>query len=90
MYALLCVIAGNIGLSRDFDHRWITQCNSLFCVTNEIGQVVTWKLTNSVAFSSVEDILMNLKKRLLSQGKVVQEFYVDMLFMAPKTEECVR
>ena len=68
----------NIGLSRDFDHRWITQYNSLFCVTNEGGQVVTWELTRSVAFSYVEDILLKLKDRLDKQGKSVKEFYVDI------------
>lgn len=68
----------NIGLARDFDYRWITQYNSLFCVTNEGGQVMTWKLTKSVAFSHIQDMLLNLKNRLDKQGKVVKEFYVDI------------
>lgn len=72
------ITIGNIGLSRDFDHRWITQFNSLFCVTNELGQVMTWKLTNSVAFAKVEDVLTGLKTRIERQGKEVREFYVDI------------
>lgn len=70
--------AGNIGLSREFDHRWITQYNSLFCVTNENGQVMTWKLTKSVAFSDIEETLLKLKARISEQGKVIHEFYVDI------------
>lgn len=68
---------GNIGMSREFDHRWITQYNSLFCVTNELGQVLTWKLTKSVAFSAVINSLFKLKERLGQQGKLLKEFYVD-------------
>lgn len=64
-------------MSREFDHRWITQYNSLFCVTNELGQVITWKLTKSVAFSNIESSLLKLKERLDQQGKLVNEFYVD-------------
>lgn len=72
-----CII-GNIGLSREFDQRWITQFNSLFCVTNEMGQVMTWKLTNGVAFSNIEDVLTGLKNRIMNQGKQDTEFYVDI------------
>ena len=45
---------------------------------NQCGQVLTWKLTKSVAFTNIEDGLLKLKKRLDGQGRVVHEFYVDI------------
>ena len=69
--------AGNIGLSRDFDSRWTTQYNSLFCVLNHLGQVVTWRLTPQLQFLKVENVLIALKQRLDSQGKCLKEFYID-------------
>lgn len=68
---------GNIGLSRDYNHRWITQYSALFCVLNSYGQVVTWQLTSSLSFSTVEVVMQNLNRRLHVQGKNVKEFYVD-------------
>ena len=59
------------------DKRWITQYNSLFCVLNHIGQVVTWRLTPSVSFDTIKDTLTALKDRFAVQGKPVKEFYID-------------
>ena len=33
----------NVGTVRIDDKRWITQYKGLFCVLNEVGQVLTWK-----------------------------------------------
>ena len=70
-------MAGNIGLVRNFDCRWITQFSALFCVLNGHGQVVTWKLTKNMTFSNIEDNLILLRDRLSMQGKRVTEFYID-------------
>ncbi len=67
----------NIGLMRDEDRQWVAQYGSLFCVLNHLGQVVTWKMTNSVSFATVEDALLALKTRLEAQGKKLKEFYID-------------
>ena len=68
---------GNIGLSRNFDSRWVTQYGSLFCVMNHMGQIMTWRLTQGVAFAKIEGLLTALQERLLQQGKQVTEFYID-------------
>ena len=67
----------NIGISRGTDKKWINQYSALFCVLNNIGQIVTWRLTSSVMFSSVEGLLVTLRDRLAKQGVKVKEFYVD-------------
>lgn len=74
---MLYVVTANIGISRDMDKRWITQYNSLFCVLNSDGQVLTWKLTPGVAFNNVEDQLLQLKSRFQCQGKILSEFFID-------------
>ena len=69
--------AANIGMSRNFDCRWITQFTGLFCVLNGNGQVVTWKLTKNMTFNNVEDQLLSLQERLKVQGKNLTEFFID-------------
>ena len=64
-------------MSRNFDSRWITQFSALFCVLNEGGQVVTWKLTKNMSFDNIEDQLVSLRERLKLQGKNLAEFYID-------------
>ena len=70
-------IAENIGFNRIGDNRWITQYEALFCVLNARGQVMTWRLTPRLLFAEVENDLIALKNRLLSQGKILKEFYID-------------
>ena len=67
----------NIGTIREADGSWIKQYKGLFCVLNNIGQVVTWKMTRNLAMDDVYDILQALQERLLSQGVTLQVFYVD-------------
>ena len=59
------------------DGDWIQQYSGLFCVLNNEGEVLTWKLTKNLRFDSIEEQLKNLQQRLQSQGKVVTEFYID-------------
>ena len=42
-----------------------------------VGEVLTWKFTKNLKFSSVEDQMNGLQQRLISQGKTVTEFYSD-------------
>ena len=37
-------VTNNIGYERSQDKQWIKQFENLFCVLNEKGQVLTWKL----------------------------------------------
>ena len=60
------------------DRKWITQYNGLFCVLNEVGQVLTWKLTRRLSFDHVEQQLMLLNERFNREGRIVEEFYVDI------------
>ena len=68
---------GNIGFSRIGDNRWVTQHEALFCVLNGRGEVLTWRLTPGLSFSEVEQDLVALKERLVSQGVTLKEFYID-------------
>ena len=68
----LSITVENIGFSRIGDNCWITQYDTLFCVLNGKGQVATWRLTPRLSFAEVQDDLIALKDRLLSQGKVLK------------------
>ena len=68
----------NIGLLRNFDNKWIKQYNGLFCTLNEFGEVMTWKLTKTLSFDNIKEPLAQLNERLRRQGKVLEEFYVDV------------
>ena len=48
-----------------------------FCVLNRRGEVLTWRLTPGLSFSEVEQDLVALKERLVSQGVTLKEFYID-------------
>ena len=76
-FAKLYFYIENIGCSRTGDNRWITQYETLFCVLNSKGQVVTWRLTPRLTFSEVEFDLIALKNRFDLHGKVLKEFYID-------------
>ena len=68
--------AANIGCNVP-DGSWITQFDSLFIVLNEIGQVLTYKLTKGTSLDKVTDILTNLKCRLDKQGSYLSTVFVD-------------
>ena len=72
----------NVGTVRIDDKRWITQYKGLFCVLNEVGQVLTWKLTRSLSFDHIEQQLMLLNERFHRVGKNVEEFFVDIAYGA--------
>ncbi len=59
----------NIGLVRESDKRWVKQYSGLFFVLNEIGEVMTWKMTRSLTFDHIAESLHTLKQRL---GKVLR------------------
>lgn len=69
--------AVNIGMHRDADNKWVTLRCAFFCVLNSVGQVLTWKLTNSVKFTQCSDVLANLHGRLQRHQKPVREFVID-------------
>ena len=67
----------NIGSTRQADGNWVKQYKGLFCVLNAAGQVVTWKMTESLKLDDAEPILRALHNRLQRQSVHLQEFYVD-------------
>ena len=68
-------VSANIG----FWHRgiWVKQYNSLFCVLNEIGQVVSWRLTKGTSFDKVRSCLTDIKYRLHKRKRNINQFYID-------------
>ena len=69
-------VAANIGCMLP-NGSWSTQFDSLYIVMNEIGQVLTYKLTKGTAISKVQDILNNLKRRLDQQKASCDTIFVD-------------
>ena len=67
----------NIGTVRSADNRWVKQYSGLLCVLNGDGEVLSWKLTKSLSFASMEDVLCTLKERFRRQGKNLEEFFID-------------
>lgn len=47
----------NVGMVRKCDKKWINQYSGLFCVLNEVGQILTWKMTRSVSFEDIKQPL---------------------------------
>ena len=45
--------AMNIRYFRHCDNKWINQYRSLFCILNELGQVIQWQLTSTESFDEV-------------------------------------
>ena len=70
VHTLLSLISGYL----QHDGKWVTQYGS---VMNELGQVVTWQLTNSTSFDEVSLLLHDLKNRIdLPEGRHLT-IYVD-------------
>ena len=67
----------NIGLVRPADKQWVKQYSGLFCVLNADGEVLCWKMTKTLSFDHMEDVLIALKNRLLRQEKQLEEFFID-------------
>ena len=68
-------VASNIGYLRE-GGKWVTQYGSVLFVLNEIGQVVTWQLTNSTSFNEIDKILFDLRDRVEVDGSQLT-VYVD-------------
>jgi hypothetical protein len=67
----------NIGLVRLADKKWIKQYSGLFCILNADGEILSWKLTETLSFEHMKDALVMINERFKQQGKVVSEFYID-------------
>ena len=65
------------------DNKWIKQFKGLFCILNNFGEVVTWKLTKQLTFDEVKNqkelliIDQLLHNRLSIKGIIIGRFYVD-------------
>ena len=70
-------ISRNIGLVREDDNKFINQFDQLFIALNEKGEVLAWKLTKSTAFSEIEDILNDVKSRLVRLNSKLDVICVD-------------
>ena len=60
-------VSCNIGTT-GADGVWVPMYENLFIVLNERGQVMDYRLNKSTAFTHIEDIVVNLRDRLLSQN----------------------
>lgn len=68
----------NIGLVRLADKNGSSNNNSgLFCILNADGEILSWKLTETLSFEHMKDALVMINERFKQQGKVVSEFYID-------------
>ena len=67
----------NIGFVREKDNKFVTQFHQLFICLNERGEVVAWKLTKSTSFNEIEDLLIQLKRRLSFSGNSLKLVCVD-------------
>ena len=67
----------NIGTVRQADSKWIQQYAGLFCVLNADGQILSRKMTKSLAFENIRDNLISLQRRLQRRGEHVKEIFVD-------------
>lgn len=71
--------ATNIGVFRNVDSEWVKQYNGLFCVLKSAGEVLTWKFTKDLQFSSVEEQMKNLQCRLMKQGNTYLNFILTIV-----------
>ena len=67
----------NVGLVRLADSKWVKQYSGLLCILNADGEVLSWKMTKSLSFTAMEDMLCVLRERFMRQGKTLEEFYID-------------
>ena len=67
----------NIGFVREKDNKFVTQFHQLFICLNERGEVVAWKFTKSTSFNEIEDLLIQLKKRMSFSGNSLKLVCVD-------------
>ena len=67
----------NVGLVRLADNKWVKQYSGLLCILNADGEILSWKMTKSLSFTAVEDMLCALRERFMRQGKTLEEFYID-------------
>ena len=54
--------ACNIGYKRADDGKWVKQYNSVFCVINQHGEIISWQLTKSEGFNEVRELFLELKR----------------------------
>ena len=69
--------AMNIGYFRHCDNKWINQYRSLFCIMNELGQVIQWQLTSTESFDEVRHMFSDLKERFERQGIKLEGVFID-------------
>ena len=64
----------NIGTVRQADSKWIKQYAGLFCVLNADGQILSWKMTKSLAFENIRDNLLRLQEDCKSVVSKLKNF----------------
>jgi hypothetical protein len=68
--------ASNVGYRRE-DGKWIKQYKAVFCILNEIGQVMQWQFTSSDGFSEVRAMFESLRERFSKSGCQLSGIFVD-------------
>ena len=54
----------NIGYRRHEDGNWVNQYNSIFCILNGKGEVLSWQFTKTESFPEVRDMFREIKERV--------------------------
>lgn len=70
-------VSTNIGYVRASDNKWVKVYDGLFCVLNEYGQVVAFKMTPNLSFAAVSDLLEQVRDRLNFKEDTKVKLIVD-------------
>jgi hypothetical protein len=69
-------VSKHIGIVRN-DNCFVKQFDGCFFGMNGYGEVVSWRLTKTTKFSEIEDLLLDLKERLLNSGTKLEAVILD-------------
>lgn len=50
----------NIGYTGDVDRKWVKLYNTIFCITNEKGQILKWQFTKTTKSDEVQAIFQEV------------------------------
>ena len=71
-------VSRNIGVvTEGKEDRFLKQFSNLYIVLNEYGQIFDWKLTKTTAFDEIDDLLVDLRDRLLTQEHSIETICID-------------
>ena len=69
-------VSKHIGIVRN-DNSFVKQFDGCFFGMNGYGEVVAWRLTKTTGFKEIEDLLFDLKERMLNSGINLEVIILD-------------